>query len=109
MLAGYLIGAMMAINGEISVGTYIAYTGLVVWIIWPMRNLGRLIVQTSTGLVSYDRVSNILKEKREPLEEGEVHPETPVKGRLDFEHVSFEYEPGEKPWMIFPLSAIPER
>ena len=96
MLAGYLIGAMMAINGEISVGTYIAYTGLVVWIIWPMRNLGRLIVQTSTGLVSYDRVSNILKENREPLEEGEVHPETPVKGRLDFEHVSFEYEPGEK-------------
>ncbi len=96
MLAGYLIGALMAISGDISVGTYIAYTGLVVWIIWPMRNLGRLIVQTSTGLVSYDRVCQILKEEREPLEEGEVHPESPVKGRLDFQNVSFEYEPGEK-------------
>ena len=30
-----------------------AYAGLVVWLIWPMRNLGRLIVQMSTGLVSY--------------------------------------------------------
>jgi ATP-binding cassette subfamily B protein len=96
MLAGYLVGALMAIHGDITVGTYIAYTGLVVWIIFPMRNLGRLIVQTSTGLVSYDRVSQILKQKREPLEEGEVHPEAPVKGRLEFEHVSFEYEPGEK-------------
>lgn len=96
MLAGYLIGALMAISGDISVGTYIAYTGLVVWIIWPMRNLGRLIVQTSTGLVSYDRVCQILKEEREPLEEGEVRPESPVKGRLDFQNVSFEYEPGEK-------------
>ncbi|HPO59408.1 MAG TPA: ABC transporter ATP-binding protein, partial [Anaerolineaceae bacterium] len=28
MLAGYLIGALMAINGEISVGTYLAYAGL---------------------------------------------------------------------------------
>lgn len=96
MLAGYLIGALMAINGEITVGTYVAYTGLVVWIIFPMRNLGRLIVQTSTGLVSYDRVSQILKQNREPLEEGEVHPLQPVKGKLEFQNVSFEYEPGER-------------
>jgi ATP-binding cassette, subfamily B, bacterial len=46
MLAGYFIGAVMALNGTISVGTYLAYAGLLVWIIWPMRNLGRLIVQT---------------------------------------------------------------
>jgi len=26
LIAGYLIGAMMAINGQISVGTYLAYT-----------------------------------------------------------------------------------
>ncbi len=96
MLAGFLIGALMAINGEISVGTYIAYAGLVVWIIFPMRNLGRLIVQTSTGLVSYNRVAEILKQDREPLEEGEIHPNQPVKGKLEFQHVSFEYEPGER-------------
>ena len=96
MLAGYLIGALMAINGEITVGTYVAYTGLVVWIIFPMRNLGRLIVQTSTGLVSYDRVSQILRQNREPLEEGEVHPLKPVKGKLEFQNVSFEYEPDER-------------
>ncbi len=41
--------AMMAINGEITVGTYIAYVGLVVWLIWPIRNLGRIIVSASTG------------------------------------------------------------
>lgn len=94
MLAGYLIGALMAIHGEISIGTYIAYTGLVVWIIFPMRNLGRLIVQTSTGLVSYSRVSEILKQDREPLEAGEIHPDQPARGKLEFQHVGFEYEPG---------------
>ncbi len=55
IVIGYLVGATMTIQGEISVGTYMAYAGLVVWIIFPLRNLGRLIVQTSTGLVSYKR------------------------------------------------------
>ena len=95
MLAGYLIGALMAINGEITVGTYLAYAGLIVWIIFPMRNLGRLIVQTSNGLVSYDRVMKIIKEKREPLDAGRLHPKHPLKGEVIFEHVSFEYEQGQ--------------
>ncbi|MBN1976685.1 MAG: ABC transporter ATP-binding protein, partial [Anaerolineae bacterium] len=70
MLTGFFIGALMAINGEITVGTYLAYAGLVVWVIWPLRNLGRIIVQTSTGLVSFGRVLEILKQDREPVDEG---------------------------------------
>ncbi len=61
MIGGFLAAGLMAINGTISVGSYLAYAGLVVWLIWPMRMLGRLIVQTSTGLVSYERVMQIIK------------------------------------------------
>lgn len=95
ILAGYLIGAIMAINGEISVGTYIAYAGLVVYIIYPLRNLGRVIVQTSTGLVSYGRVMEIIKEKREPLDLGDHIPPGSLKGKFEFKDVKFEYEPGD--------------
>jgi ATP-binding cassette subfamily B protein len=95
ILAGYLIGALMAINGEISVGTYIAYAGLVIYIIYPLRNLGRVIVQTSTGLVSYGRVMDIIKEDREPLDLGDYQPEGSLKGRFEFQDVAFEYEPGD--------------
>ena len=95
ILAGYLIGAVMAINGEISVGTYIAYAGLVVYIIYPLRNLGRVIVQTSTGLVSYGRVMDIIKEKREPLDLGDHVPADSLKGKFEFKNVKFEYEPGD--------------
>jgi len=92
MLSSFFIGALMALNNDISVGTYIAFTALVVWIIWPMRNLGRLIVQTSTGMVSYNRVAELLKQDREPLTEGEYEPHGNVKGEIIFDHVSFEYE-----------------
>ncbi len=95
MLAGFVFAASMAINGDITVGTYLAYVGLVVWLIWPIRNLGRLIVQTSTGLVSYARLMEITKQVREPLTDGVIQPEGSVRGELVFEDVSFTYSDGE--------------
>lgn len=94
ILGGFLLGALMAIRGEISVGTYVAYAGMVVWIIWPMRNLGRLIVQMSTGLVSYGRVAEIVQKEKEPLSLGNYHPQHPARGEIVFDQVGFAYEDG---------------
>ncbi len=91
MLFGYGMGALAAINGEITIGTYLAYAGLVVQIIWPMRNLGRLIVQTSTGLVSYKRVVDVISQTREPVTQGSCRPAGDVEGDVVFRNVSFEY------------------
>ena len=90
-LIGWTVGANMAINGTITIGTYLAYVGLVGWIIWPMRNLGRLIVNMSTGLVSYSRVTKMLQEEREPLEEGAYRPTGNLRGEVSFREVGFEY------------------
>jgi ATP-binding cassette subfamily B protein len=91
MLFGFVVAAFMAINGTITVGSYLAYVGLVVWLIWPIRNLGRLIVQASSGLVSYGRLMEIVKQPREPLTDGIVQPTGPVRGQIIFENVSFQY------------------
>ncbi len=91
MIGGFYTGAMLAINGLITTGDYLAYAGMVIWIIWPMRNLGRLIVQGSTALVSYNRIMEIIKQNREPMETG-LTPEHPVKGRVVFENVHFAYD-----------------
>lgn len=92
LLGGFTIAALMAIDGSITVGTYLAYAGMAIWLIWPMRNLGRLIVQTSTGLVSYSRVMEIIKQEREPLTEGTHQPANDVRGEIIFRNVDFEYE-----------------
>ena len=49
MLGGYVLGALMVIDGTITLGTYLAYVSILIWIIEPMRGLGRIIVQASTG------------------------------------------------------------
>ena len=95
MLFGFVYAALMAINGEITVGTYIAYVGLVVWLIWPIRNLGRIIVNASSGVVSYGRLMDVVKQQREPLFEGKVQPDGPAKGDIVFDDVSFVYSDGE--------------
>jgi len=94
LLAGFTLAAIMAINGSISIGTYVAYAGLVVWLIFPMRNLGRLIVQTSTGMVSYGRVMEIVRQDRESLIKGVHLPQGDVRGEITFDDVGFEYEVG---------------
>ncbi len=88
------MGAFMAMRGEITLGTYLAITGMVVWIVWPLRNLGRLIVQVSTGLVSYRRVADIIEEEREDVDSG--HSELAkhdLRGDIVFQNVNFAYEP----------------
>lgn len=95
MLFGFVLAATMAIQGEITIGNYLTYVGLVVWLIWPIRNLGRMIVHTSTGLVSYGRLMEIVRQAREPLTEGRIQPAGPVRGDIVFEDVSFMYEDGQ--------------
>lgn len=92
MIGGFFAGAVMAIDGTITLGTYLAYSGMIIWIIWPMRVLGRLIVQMSQAFVSYERVVDIIKEEREPLTAGSYQPSGSLRGEVVFDDVCFEYE-----------------
>jgi ATP-binding cassette subfamily B protein len=95
MLGGFLAGALMTIDGTITVGTYLAAARMIIWLIWPMRNLGRLIVQMSSGVVSYKRVTELVRKEREPVDEGTYRPDGNMWGELVFENVYFEYENGD--------------
>jgi ATP-binding cassette subfamily B protein len=92
MLGGFVVAALMAINGTITVGTYLAYSSMVILLIWPMRNLGRLIVQASSGMVSFSRLIKVIKEEREPLTTGRHQSQEAPRGELVFRAVAFAYE-----------------
>ena len=91
LVIGYAVGATMAIDGTITVGTFLAYMGMLTWIMWPIRNVGRLIVQMSMALVSFDRVSEIIRVDREPLDVGTYRPDGRIKGEVVFDDVRFAY------------------
>jgi len=90
---GYFVGAMMALNGDITVGEFVAYTAIIIYIIMPIRVLGRLIVQTSEAMVSFDRLVEILRQDRVPLGKDAADPVDEVRGEVVFDKVSFAYNP----------------
>lgn len=92
LVIGYAVGAMMAINGQITVGTFMAYMGMLTWIMWPIRNIGRLIVQMSMALVSFDRVAEIIRVDREPMDQGTHRLEGRLRGEIVFNDVRFAYD-----------------
>ncbi len=94
MIAGFAIGALMTMNNQLTLGEYVTYMGLVILLIWPMRELGRQIVQASTGMVSFGRLAEIIRTDREPIEHGTFTPPANyrLRGDIEFENVGFEYE-----------------
>ncbi len=94
IVGSLFIVALMVINGDVTLGTYLAFVGLLIQIINPMRNLGRIIVHMTEGLVSFQRLLDILREVREPLTDGIYQPLGNVQGALSFQNVSFVYPDG---------------
>ncbi len=91
IIGGYYFGATLVINGTMSVGSYLAYVSLLGQLINPMRNLGRLIVDMSTGIVSYKRMMQVIGEEQESLVDGAHVPEGDLRGDVVFKDVNFQY------------------
>jgi ATP-binding cassette subfamily B protein len=85
------IAATMVIDGGLTVGSYLAFAGVLWSLIGPIRNLGRLVIQMSEGLVSFDRVSEVLRNDLEPLDVGEHRPNGHLRGEIEFKNVTFAY------------------
>lgn len=108
MLAGYVLGAFLVITGEgnlfatvgpielygISIGTFVSYMAMIAWIINPLRNLGRLIVQMTTGMVSYNRIAEVMAEDWENLGLEDDPPVDHVEGNIRFQNLNFAYREG---------------
>ena len=95
VLFGTAMAAFLALNGEISLGTFVAFTGLLIATIWPVQGVGRLVAHIATGLVSLNRVQEIIRKDREQLEEGSVPSNKRLRGALQFRNVQFAYETAE--------------
>lgn len=92
MVAGFYVAALMVLDGTLTVGMYIAYVGFLVQIIWPIRNLGRLIADISTGSVSFGRIQELVKVDQENLDTSSYRPDGRIQGALFFNNVSFHYD-----------------
>ena len=85
-----VFGAFFCIRGSMTEGTYIAFISYNAMLVWPIRQLGRMISELSKAGVSIDRVFYIMNS---PVETDDPDAtEAPMDGDICFNHVSFAYE-----------------
>ena len=85
-----ILGVIEAVNGELSLGGFLAFVSYNSTLAWPVRSLGRVLADMSKAGVSMDRVAYILR--AEPEHELSGAEDAPMDGDIVFSHVSFGYE-----------------
>ena len=81
-------GTVLCVNGKLSAGDLIAFITYNTMLIFPVRQLGRIISDMSKAGVALDRILYIMNSENEK-DEGKKLPFTP--GDICFENVSFAY------------------
>lgn len=85
-------GAVLAVNGEMSAGDYIAFNSYASMLMWPIRMLGRVIANLSKAGISIDRLMYIMNSEEE--HDKEDAKDIDMHQDIVFDHVSFQYENG---------------
>ena len=91
-----LVGGWMVTNGNLTVGQFFAFNLYVTMLIMPLRMLGMWIGQSQRATASGERIFQVLDEPEEVAEKPGAAPLPAGPGRIQFEGVSFGYDP-ERP------------
>ena len=82
------VGGLWAAQGKISLGTAVLFFTYIGRLLWPVRQMGRILTEMGKTTVSLGRIQEILDEPEE-IETGDFTG--PVKGAVEFRNVSFRY------------------
>ncbi len=88
-----LVGAWFIIEGSITVGTLFAFLTCINMVLWPVRQLGRVLTDTGKAVVALGRINEVLSE---PEESQEAMPDVErARGDLQLKGVGFAYQTGQ--------------
>lgn len=83
------------INGDLTVGTMTAFVMYMERVYSPLRRLINSSTVLTQSIASIDRVFEFLNEKYDIVDKKDAKQITNVKGYVDFENVSFQYDENE--------------
>ncbi|MBI42955.1 ABC transporter ATP-binding protein [Marinobacter lutaoensis] len=90
-LATFTVGGMMALNGTLNVGAYGVLVFLTQRLLWPLTALAEVIDQFERAMASTRRILNLLAEPVRVHDQGGKALAQPVRGEVEFRHVTFRY------------------
>jgi ATP-binding cassette subfamily B protein len=95
LLAVLWLGGRRVINGELSLGSFVAFNAYVAMLVWPLRVLGQRVTTLQKAVGASARISEVLD--AEPKLREPRHPiklDQPVRGDVRLADVRFGHEDG---------------
>ena len=86
-----IVGIFEARLGNITIGDFFVFVSYESMILWPIRNVGRVLSDMGKVSIALDRILEILNEPIEDIESG-LTPD--LYGEIVFDRVSFRYDDG---------------
>lgn len=90
----------MVLSGQISIGKFVAFNSYIGMLVWPMIACGDCLNTFSQAAAAFQRIAMIFKEKPDITDSNvtaEADTEAPLKGDIQFNHLTFTYPDGELP------------
>lgn len=91
--ANLIIGGSLVLNGNISLGNFVAFNGYLTVILAPVLSIGRVITIVQRGLASLGRLDEILDEQPQVVDSGDALVSKDAD--IEFKNFSFTY-PGSQ-------------
>ncbi len=87
-----LYGVFLATSASdtLSLGDMTKFVSYISMLLWPVRQMGRILSDMGKSMVSFDRIDEILCAESEKDDPDSY--DAPVDGDIEFKHVGFEYE-----------------
>lgn len=92
------VGGVFLIRGQLTMGEYVAFSGLIWAIANPMRQMGNIMNEFQRFSAASQKVMEIYysEPKIKDAKDAVAHPER-FEGKIEFSDVSFQYEDGDLP------------
>ena len=101
-----VVGGLRVASGALSLGDVQAFIQYSRQFTMPLTQLASMINVFQSGVASAERVFELLDAPEQELEEDTVGRDVEVRGRVEFEHISFSYDPANP--LIQDLSLVAE-
>ncbi len=88
----FWVGGYLVINGELSLGTIVMFSTLLVQLYGPLAAISNSRVEFATSLVSFERVFEVLDLKTDVPDPESPEPLAPARGRVELDRVWFRYQ-----------------
>jgi subfamily B ATP-binding cassette protein MsbA len=102
-----IVGGRLLLNGTMTVGDFIAFTLYLGALFVPAYQVVAIGTQITEAFAGLDRMHEVMQEQPEDVDPERVVRLDRIRGHLQFDKVSFEYEPGTSVLSEITLDAIP--